>query len=329
MAKQHKVGTNKSDIVAAMPAACASEMAAAEFFERTRWNDTPACPRCGDTDVAQMRARSGERNARFLWTCHGCKEQFTVRVGTVMEESRIPLRHWAYAWWAACASKKGVSAKQIQRMTGLSYKSALFLMHRVRFAMAPANAQDGGQLGGTVEVDECYVGGKPRHKGQRRPGRPSAKDKAPVMGMVERDGRARLRYVADLSAPNLKGAIREHIAQSSRIITDEWTSYARIGREFAGGHETVCHSAGEYVRGDVTTNTIESVFAILKRSVYGTWHSVSRKHLHRYLAETEFKYNTRHVDDGERTVRAIQGADGRRLTYKEQTGNIAAPERPA
>lgn len=207
---QKKVGEAKSDIVAGMPAACANETVAVEFFEAVRWGDTPNCPRCGDVDVSPMRSRTGERNARFLWTCKGCKKQFTVRVGTVMEDSPIAFRHWAYAWWAACSSKKGVSAMQIQRMTGLSYRSALFLMHRIRFAMAPANANDaetGGKLAGTVEVDETYVGGKPRRKGQRRPGRPSPKVKAPVVGMVERDGRLRLLHVADLTAPTLRGAI--------------------------------------------------------------------------------------------------------------------------
>jgi transposase-like protein len=265
-----------------------------------------------------MKDAAGERSARWLWRCRGCKRQFTVRVGTIMEDSAIPLRHWCYAFWAACASKKGVSAKQIQRMTGVSYKSALFLMHRIRWAMAPANEMDGGPLSGTAETDETYVGGKPRRKGVRRSGRPNRKDKAPVLGMVERNGRLRLRHVADLKAPQLRGAIREHIARSSRLITDEYNLYTTVGREFEGGHETVTHSAGEYARGDVHTNTIESVFALLKRGLTGTFHSVSRKHLHRYLSEFEFRYNSRHVDDGERTRRAIQSADGRRLTYKQQ-----------
>src|SRR5215208_6211329 len=133
--KNRPVATSKSEVVAALPAVCSDERTAVEFWERHRLGDTPNCPRCGDTAVAQMKARDGERNARFLWRCHGCKQQFTVRVGTVMEDSPIPVRHWCYALWAACASKKGVSAKQIQRMTGVSYKSALFLMHRIRFAM--------------------------------------------------------------------------------------------------------------------------------------------------------------------------------------------------
>src|SRR3989440_3162357 len=154
-----QVAAAKSEIVAALPAACSDELTAVEFIERQRWGDEPACPRCGDTDVYQMRGRNGERNARFLWDCRGCRRQFTVRIGTVFEDSRIPLRHWCYAFWAACASKKGVSALQIKRQTGLSYKSALFLMHRIRYAMTPTRSP---RLDGTVEVDETYVGGKPR-----------------------------------------------------------------------------------------------------------------------------------------------------------------------
>jgi hypothetical protein len=138
--------------------------------------------------------------------------------------------------------------------------------------------------------------------------------------MVERGGKVRARHVADLTAPNLRGAIREHIAKSARLVTDEYNLYRAVGREFAGGHHTVTHTSGEYARDDVTTNTVESFFSLLKRGIYGTYHNVSREHLHRYLSEFEFRYNTRHIDDGARTVLAIQQADGRRLTYKEQTG---------
>src|SRR6266513_1416383 len=156
-----KVAQNGSQVVAELPRACSDELAAVEFLERQRWGDSPACPRCGATDVYQMKGRDGERNTRFLWACRDCGDQYTVRIGTVFEDSRIPLRHWCYAFWAACASKKGVSALQIKRQTGVSYKSALFMMHRIRWAMAEAPT---GPLGGIVEADETYVGGKPRAK---------------------------------------------------------------------------------------------------------------------------------------------------------------------
>lgn len=313
-----KVATAKSDIVARLPLACSDETAAVEFMEEQRWGGSPCCPRCGDTDVAQMKAKDGSRNARFLWRCRGCKRQYTVKIGTIMEDSPIPMRHWCYAFWAACSSKKGVSAMQIKRMTGVSYKSALFMMHRIRWAMTPANANDGGKLQGIVEADETYVGGKRRNG---RTGRPSGKEKAPVLGFVERGGRVRLRHVARLTTPNTQAAIREHIAMSSRLMTDEFGIYTTIGREFEGGHETICHGDGEYARGDVTTNTIEGVFALLKRGMKGTFHSVTPKHLHRYLSEFEFRYNTRKVDDGARVALAIDAMNGKRLTYAQQVAS--------
>jgi transposase-like protein len=175
-----KVAAKRTALEASIPLACADEAAAVAFLEQQRWCDTPNCPRCGDTDVAMMKDREGKRNARFLWRCRGCKQQYTVRVGTIMEESPIPLRHWCLAFYRAAVSKKGVSALQIQRETGLSYKSALFLMHRIRWAMAPANEQEPklGQNGETVEFDETYVGGKPRgHVRYQKPILPSGRRK--------------------------------------------------------------------------------------------------------------------------------------------------------
>jgi transposase-like protein len=326
-----KVAQDKSGIVAELPAACSDELAAVEFMERQRWGDNAACPHCGATDVYQMRGRNGQRNARFLWRCRACAEQFTVRIGTVFEDSRIPLRHWCYAFWAACASKKGVSALQIKRMTGLSYKSALFLMHRIRYAMTPNRSP---RLDGTVEVDETYVGGKPRNPSrqailsmsyeERKPWRKEREgrkgrgtEKAPVVALIERGGRVRAHVVADVSGKTLKGAIRENVRRTARIYTDELSSYRGIGREFAGGHQTVRHSLREYARGDVHVNTAESFFALLKRGLIGTFHAVSRRHLHRYVNEFAFRWNHRKEDDGARTVAAIRGAEGKRLRYRE------------
>ena len=308
--------------------ACADEDVAVEFMETLRWGDDPACPRCGDADVYKMRKRgSQERNARKLWKCRGCNRQFSVKIGTVMEDSPIPLRTWCYAFWAACASKKGVSALQIKRQTGLSYKSALFMMHRIRWAMSGSST---GLLGGTVEVDETFVGGK---RGKRapaseeyqkltgrkyKPGKPADfKDrKTPVVALVQRDGNARAYVPADVRALNLKKAVRENVHRSARIMTDQNSAYRGLGAEFAGGHHTVNHSKKEYARGDVTTNTVESFFSLLKRGVYGVFHNVSRKHLHRYVSEFEFRWNTRHLNDGARLAKAIRGADGKRLIYR-------------
>jgi transposase-like protein len=323
-----KVGQDKSRLVAGIPAACSDEQTAVEFMERQRWGDSSACPRCGDLDVYQMRSTTGERNKRFLWRCRGCKQQFTVRVGTIMEDSPIPVRHWCYAFWAACASKKGVSALQIKRMTGVSYKSALFMMHRIRWAMAGGN-DGGGKLTGTIEADETYVGGKTRSKTRRavpwkgyefRGGpAPDFKDrKTPVVALVERGGEVRAKVLQRVTAQTLGQAVREYMDPSARLMTDELAAYKGIGRRLASEHQTVKHSLGEYVRGEVHTNTVEGFFALLKRGVYGTFHSISKKHLHRYVGEFQFRYNSRDLDDGERMTLAILAADRRRLTYQAQ-----------
>lgn len=223
MPQREKVARDKSQVVAALPLACSDEAEAVAFLERQRWGGSPACPRCGDMDVYQMTDRkTGERNKDWRWRCRGCKRMYTVRTGTVFEDSRIQLRWWLYAFWRACSSKKGVSALQIRRETGLSYKSALFLMHRIRWAMAPTEHVE--KLSGVVEVDETYVGGRPRpqagprrewsdrfgHRlGQRHTGRGTPK--TPVVALVQRDGEIRTRIVADVTARSLRGAIREYV----------------------------------------------------------------------------------------------------------------------
>ena len=322
--KPRKVGAAKSEVVAQLPTACSDEAAAVEFMEQQRWGDSPACPHCGDMNVTRLRSKDGNRNNRFLWRCRGCSEQFTVRVGTVLEDSKIPLRHWCYAFWAACSSKKGVSALQIQRQTGLSYKSALFLMHRIRLAMTPDPATP-PLLNGTVEADETYVGGRPRPKSPtarvalhakghyRMPHPPSTK--TPVMAVIERGGQARAMVVPAVTAKNERDVLYGTVARSARLMTDEGKHYRRVGRSFAD-HQTVKHSAYEYARGDVHVNGAENFFARLKRQLYGTHHAVSKKHLHRYVAEVTFKHNTRELEDGARVVSAIQGAEGKRLRYR-------------
>lgn len=332
-----KVANKQTAVEAKIPMACADEAAAVAFLEEQRWGNTPNCPRCGDTDVSMMKAKDGTRNARFLWRCKGCKQQYTVRVGTIMEDSPIPFRHWCLAFYRAAASKKGVSALQIQRETGLTYKSALFLMHRIRWAMAPANEQEPklGANGAAVEFDETYVGGKPRGHaryaqqikpdGTRKlgPAVDFADRKTPVVGGVERDGRVKLRVVHNITAQTLTEHVTTMVDSAAHLMTDQLPTYKAIGKQFAG-HDRVRHNAGQYVRYtedgvQVTTNRIEGVWAGMKRQLHGTHHSVSRKHLHRYLSEVEFKYNYRNLTDGERTVKLIQAADHRRLTYKEQS----------
>jgi transposase-like protein len=308
--------TKGDKVIQALPIACADEGAATVFMENLRWSEDACCPRCGSLNVYQMQdSRTGERQKNFRWLCRDCKKaqmtsQFTVRTGTVFEDSKIELRHWCYAFWRASTSKKGVSALEIHRHTGLSYKSSLFMLHRIRFAMAPA---DNNPLTGIVECDETYIGGKPRLSRDKREAWTS---KVPVMAMVERGGRVRPKVLANVTAASLQGEIMKNVDRRARIMTDEAGGYKGIGKHFDGGHETVNHSAEEYVRGDVTTNTVEGFFSILKRGLHGIYHSVSKEHLHRYLAEYEFRYNNRELEDGPRTAAAIKASEGKRLFYK-------------
>jgi transposase-like protein len=330
-----QVASDKSETIAALPAACADETLAVEFMERQRWGSTPACPRCGDTAVTQVKGKDGLRNKRYLWRCQGCKQQFTVRIGTIFEESRIPLRHWCYAFWAACASKKGVSAMQIQRTTGLTYKSALYLMHRIRLAMTP-DSMNPPKLTGIVESDETYVGGKPRKRtpaarqqlkdmGHRRMPHPK-NTKVPVMVLVQRGGTVRAMVVPVVNARNVREILKSNIAASARLMTDESNLYQKVGQEF-GDHQTVTHSKYEYARGDVHVNSAENFFSRLKRQLYGTHHCVSKRHLHRYVSEVAFKHNTRHMEDGERVSAAITGSEGKRLRYRAPVATRYPAER--
>lgn len=306
-----RVAEHKSDIVKRLPAACKDEAAAVEFMERERWGDYPTCPHCHSEKVYQMRDRkTGERSKRYLWRCQDCGRQYTVRIGTVYEDSRIPLMYWVHAFWRAAASKKGVSALQISRETGLSYKSALFLMHRIRWAMTGSTGTD--PLSGIIEIDETYVGGK-------QPGaykRSLKSNKTPVVALLERGGRVRAHPITVVNAQRLRQAIGASVDFKSRLMTDEHPVYTRIGRPFAGGHDHVNHRRKEYARGDVNTNSVEGFFSLLKRGLMGTFHAVSKKHLHRYVTEFEFRYNHRKIDDGARTRAAIRSAEGKRLTYR-------------
>jgi len=313
----------RSPILDALRLACRDERLAVEFMERHRWGDMPACPKdgCGCMDVYQMSGADGGRNKDYRWRCRGCKKMFTVRTGTVMEETRLPMRAWCFAFWRACASKKGVAALQIHRETEISYKSALYLMHRIRTAMG---TDDGTKLSGTVEADETYVGGKPRYRGphnKHKSGRGT--DKTPVVVVVQRGGAARLRAMQRLTTKNLAQAIEENVDLRSRFMTDDLNAYTTIGRKFAGGHFTTKHSYGRYVDFDdpsIHSNTAESVFSLIKRGVYGTFHSVSKKHLPKYLNEFEFRWATRFQSDGERVSAAVKAADGKRLTYQGHVG---------
>ena len=320
-----------SPILSALRAAAQSEPAAVLFLEQQRWQGCPACPRCGDADVYMMKGRDGQRNADYRWRCKGCKQMFTVRTGTIFEETRLPLRVWVTAFWKACANKKGISALQLSREMEITHKSALFVLRRIRHGLG----YDGGpKMTGTVEADETYVGGKPRHL-RRKTGRPPAgeSNKVPVMAVVQRGGNVRFQALERVTSESIGAVVAANVDLSSRLITDEHAGYQRVGAAMAGGHESVKHSLREYVRTgtDIYSNTVESVFSLLKRGLMGTFHSVSKKHLPNYLNEFEFRHNTRKLSDGERVTRAIRKVDGKRLTYRESVecppyGPLACPE---
>jgi transposase-like protein len=323
--KVQNESTKNDPVITELPIACADEKAAVEFMEAQRWGDHPACPSCGSLNVYMMMDSKDptKRQANFRWRCREsvCHQQFTVRIGTVFEDSRAPLRHWCFVFWRAATSKKGVSALEIHRQTGLSYKTCLFMLHRVRCAMDESDLEP---LGGIVEIDETFIGGKPRRpNNMAKVGRPKAGGtrgkKQAVMGLLERGGRVRPKVIADVRASTLRDVINQNVDKSARIMTDAWVGYEGLSRD-GWKHETVNHTRYEFARGDVTTNRIEGFFGILKRGLNGIYHAVSKKHLHRYLSEFEFRYNNSELTDGQRVIAAIKAAQGKRLTYAQQVG---------
>ena len=294
---------------------------AREFVENLRWPNGPVCPHCQSTKVYRLtpKATSTKPGRKGLLKCGTCRKQFTVMVSTIFSDSHIPLSKWVIAIHLLCASKKGISAHQIYRMLDLkSYKSAWFMMHRIRHAMTQEPLCS--KLSGTVECDETYIGGKAKnmHKKEREKkiqGR-GAVGKAPVVTLVEREGRVRSEHVKRVTEDNLKQVLQSYIDEKANLMTDEFTSYGNIGPLFAS-HETVNHSAGEYVREQAHINTAESVHSLLKRGVHGVYHHWSVQHLARYLAEFDFRFNLRKSPDGTRTAEAIKATVGKRLLYRE------------
>jgi len=293
------------------------ETKARELLESLRWPSGAACPRCGSLDVSKITRKAGSKNPvrEGVYRCKDCrknktKDQFTVTVGTIFEDSHIPLSKWLLAITFLCSSKKGVSAHQVHRMLGITYKSAWFMMHRIRYAKAEEPTR---RMKGTIEADETWVGGKRVRLGDRAL---AFENKTSVVSLVKRGGGVRSFVVPLVSAQTLRETLLENIHPSSNLITDDHPGYKTVGKQF-GSHETVNHTDKEYVRGDVYTNTVEGFFSLLKRGINGVYHHVSKEHLHRYLAEFDFRYNARKVTDAERTASAVQGFEGKRLMYKD------------
>jgi transposase-like protein len=291
-----------------------NEAAAFARLEAIVWPQGPHCPRCGGFDrITDVKgARMGVRR------CGPCKREFTVTVGTIFERSHVKLHIWFQAAHLLASSKKGISAHQLHRTLKVTYKTAWFMEHRLREAMREGHFVMGGE-GKTVEIDETYVGGKEanKHRNKRIKGANGGIGKEAVFSLVERGGRVRSHHVASVSIKNLGPILNEQLHAATDVMSDG--GGARVGSMFAS-HQSVNHSIGEYVRGDVHTNTIEGYFSVLKRGIYGTYHHVSPQHLKRYLAEFDFRYNERMalgVDDTERTTRALRGIVGKRLMYRD------------
>ncbi len=285
---------------------------AREYLEALRWPHGATCPHCGA--VGGHYRLEGKATRPGVHKCADCREQFTVTVGTLFEDSKVGLHKWLQAAYLMSASKKGVSSKQLERMLGVSYKTAWFMSHRIREAM---DGDGGGLLGGNggaVEVDETYWG----NVGKQRSGARGYAHKMKVVSLVERDGKKRSFHVANVTAATVRPILKAQISEKARLMTDEAGVYMKVGKEFAE-HGIVTHSDGEYARGDITTNTVESSFAILKRGLYGTFHHVSEKHLQRYANEFDFRWNTRAklgYSDMQRADAALKAIGGKRLTYR-------------
>lgn len=293
---------------------------AREYLERQVWAGGRVCPHCGV--VGEHYELKGKSNRPGLYKCADCREPFTVTVGTVFERSKIGLHLWLQAVHLMSASKKGISAKQLERMLGVTYKTAWFMAHRIREAMKqePSKLLGGPGSSGIVEADETYWGVAADEEGIRYPANTKRgwANKMKVFTLVERDGEKRSFHVPSVNAQTLGPILKAQVSQSARLHTDEANYYKKAGKHFAS-HESVNHSKEEYVRGDVTSNTVESSFAILKRGLTGTFHSVSEKHLQRYCVEFDFRWNYRSsqgYEDVARADAALKGIVGKRLTYR-------------
>jgi len=295
-----------------------NEEAAIARLEAIVWPDGPYCPRCGGFDRITM-VKGGRAGLR---RCGPCKREFTVTIGTIFERSHIKLHKWFQAAHLMASSKKGISAHQLHRTLKVTYKTAWFMEHRLREAMREINPTEplGGD-GKTVEFDETYVGGKEKnkHASKRRAGNIGGKGKEAVFSLVERGGSVRSHHVASVSAKTLGPILEAQLHADTSVMSDD--GGARVGKMFAK-HQTVNHSIGEYVRGDVHTNTIEGYFSILKRGITGVYHHVSEQHLKRYLAEFDFRYNNRAalgVSDEMRADHLVAGIVGKRLIYRDSS----------
>lgn len=288
------------------------EDAARELLESLRWPNGAACPHCGGDDPYKLTPKptSKRPGRKGLWKCRACRKQFTVTVGTIFEHSHVPISKWLLAIQLLAASKKGMSAHQLHRLLGVTYRAAWFMGHRLREAMK----QEPMQLTGIVEADETYIGAPRR----RRVGRPGPNDgtKTPVLALVERGGRVRAFTLDRVTGQNIQDVIRREVSLDAHMMTDELHVYHALTMGYRK-HDTIRHKDQKYVNGIIHTNTVEGFFGLLKRGLIGSFHHVSKGHLARYVDEFSFRYNARKMTDGERAALVVTGAEGKRLTYRQ------------
>lgn len=288
-----------------------NEEAAYNFIEARIWPNGAVCPHCGG--VERIGKMGGKSTRIGVYKCYDCRKPFTVKVGTIFESSHIPLRLWLQAIFLISSSKKGISSNQLHRTLGITLKSAWFMSHRIREAMKRNDKGFLGKGGNVVEADETYIGRKPGTKVRRGHGHKNA-----VFSLVERKGSVRSFHVPNVTADTLKKKLLAHVSKKAKLMTDDAKQYIKLGKAFAS-HESVNHSAEEYVRGNVHTNTIEGFFSIFKRGMKGVYQHCGHDHLNRYLAEFDFRYNNRAAlgnSDTDRAETLLRGVVGKRLTYQ-------------
>lgn len=303
------------------------EKAAFEYVESILWADGPECPHCGGLERAYklegVRTKPSRKNPEGkerhgLWKCGHCRKQFTVRKGSIFEESHLPMTKWLQAIYLMCSSKKGISAHQLHRVLEVQYKTAWFLAHRIREAMSQGALNPFGMGGGGVEIDETFIGTEPGAVKKR-----NFRHKMKVLTLVDRDTKqARSVVIDDLKPTTIAPIVNANVSTEAKILTDQARHYKYMMGRFKGGHHTVNHTDKEYVswtNPEVHTQTVENYYSVFKRGMKGTYQHCAKHHLHRYLAEFDFRYNHRSangVEDGERAVLALRGVKGKRLTYK-------------
>lgn len=289
------------------------EEKAFSYVEARVWPEGPVCPHCGG--VERISKMGGKSTRMGLYKCYQCRKPFTVRMGTIFESSKVALRVWLQAMFLVAGSKKGISSNQLHRILGVTLKTAWFMSHRIREAMREGGLAPFGQGGGAVEVDETFIG---RKKGMEVRG--AYHHKMAVVGLIDREsGAARFFHVDKATGTNIQPIVLENLSREARLMTDESYIYRTVGKQFAE-HSSVHHYNKEYVRGDITTNTIEGAFSIFKRGMRGVYQHCAEKHLHRYLAEFEFRYSHREAtgcNDEDRAQKMLRGIVGKRLTYQQ------------